>query len=63
MCVSVWKDLANRCTDMVFLHSEASHWSWEGLYLIWGRISSITLPREIALETPPTHPSSEPRGL
>ena len=35
-CLSEPKYLANRRADMVFLHSIASHRSWEGLYLFWG---------------------------
>ena len=44
-CLSVMKDLPNHYSDMVLLHSEASHNPWEVLQ-IFGE-GSITLLREI----------------
>ena len=37
ICLSVPEDLANRRTDVVLLHSVASHRSWGGLQLFCGR--------------------------
>ena len=52
---SVLKDLANRCSCMTLLYTEASYWSWEGFYLnIWDEFNSI-LTRKIAVrkKSPP----------
>ena len=38
VCLSVPKDLANRWTYIVLLYRVASHRSWEGLLLFWGRV-------------------------
>ena len=47
-------DLANRWTDRVLLNRVASHRSWEGLCLFWGRVTSSyqeKLPPEINLNS------------
>ena len=44
---SLAKNVSNRLTDVVLLHSEASYRPKEGLYLFWGRF--LNPPREINL--------------
>ncbi len=49
------KDLANRYSDLVLFYSLASHKSWYGLQLYFGK--GTTLPREIDPRKM-THPPS-----
>ena len=48
MCLSVPKDLANCCTDMILFYSKASYKSWEGLKLFQRRVTPP--PKEIIPE-------------
>ena len=52
ICVSVPKDPANRWTDQVLLNRVASHRSREGLWLFWGKTTSL-MPLEKNMILPP----------